>query len=207
MASKSISDFLTMPEDMQLSMIMTVQNGGIALGDISDEIEAVAADYWSGRQGSGAGNSSIFPFRRTDPTGNLYVIHRDAQLYLSLLFTGINIDFLYEYRLQGTDGEFSQELKDAVRESVVKKETTILLDGALKCEAFSKSFRGYEDLTPVTGVEVSSTNPLDGSAWFHIARRTYERIMRDEKDAWRQRERAGQDGQSTPKRRGAPAFV
>lgn len=207
MASKSISDFLTMPEDVQLSLILAAQNGDIALSAATEEVESVAADYWSGRQGSGAGNSSIFPFRLIDPAGNLYVIHRDALLYLSLLFTGANFDFLAGYKLQGTDGEFSQELKDAVRDEVVNKETTVRLSGALKCEAFSKSFRGYEDLTPVTGVEINIANPLEGSAVFHISRRYYERITRDEKDAWRALEHGAQETQRVPKRRAAPAFV
>jgi len=206
MASKAISDFLSMPEDMQLLMIRAAQNGDITVEGFTPEFEKHAEEYWSGRKGSGSGVASIFPFRRTDPSGNLYIIHRDACLYLNLLFTGTNIDFLYNYRIQGVDGEFSQEMKDKIREAVVLKKTTVELSGAIKCEALSKSFRGYEDLTPITGIEVSATNPLDGSAVFHISKRTYDRIARDEEATISELE-AMMKNNRVKKPRGIPDFV
>jgi hypothetical protein len=206
MASKAISDFLTMPEDMQLVMTLVAQNGDITVEGFNPDLEKQAEDYWSGRKGSGSGITSVFPFRRTDPSGNLYIIHRDVCLYLNLLFTGVNIDYLYNYKITGVDGEFSQEMKDQVREAVVLGETTVELSGALKCEALSKSFRGYEDLTPVVGIEVSATNPFEGSAVFHISKRTSDRISREDKEIVRELD-ALSKGTRSSRQRGIPAFV
>lgn len=206
MASKAISDFLTMPEEMQLVMTLAVQNGAITIEGFSAEIEKSADEYWSGRKGSGSGIASVFPFRRTDVGGNLYIINRDLCLYLNLLFTGINIDYLYDYKITGVDGEFSQEMKDKVREAVAQGETTVELSGAIKCEALSKSFRGYEDLTPVVGIEVSATNPFEGSAVFHISKRTFDRITREDKDIVRELD-ALSKGVGSSRRRGIPSFV
>ena len=196
---------------MQLSMIHAVQNGDIAIEGSTAHIESVAADYWSGRLGLGVGATSIFPFRRTSSQGNVYIIHRDVHLYLSLLFTGDNIDFLYEYQLKGVDGEFSQELKDEVHDEILRGNSTIELTGVLKCEAFSNSFRGYGDLTPVAGVEVSMDNPLEGSAEFYISKRIYDRIMREQKETRRETWRAPDDfSQDTPepaRKRGMPSFL
>lgn len=206
MASKAISDFLTMPEEMQLVMTLAAQNGAITIEALSPKIEKHAEDYWAGRKGSGSGVNAAFPFRRTDASGNLYIINRDLLLYLNLLFTGFNIDYLYDYKITGVDGEFSQEMKDQVHEAVVQGETTVELSGALKCEALSKSFRGYEELTPVVGIEVSATNPFTGSAVFHIAKRTIDRISREDKDIVRELDALSKSTRPG-RQRGIPAFI
>lgn len=206
MACKAISDFLTMPEEMQLLMTLQAQSGAIAIEGLSPMMEKCAEEYWSGRKGSGSGITSIFPFRRTDSTGNLYIINRDLNLYLNLLFTGVNIDYLYGYKIVGLDGEFSQEMKDQVHEAVVEGETTVELSGVVKCEALSKSFRGYEELTPVVGIEVSATNPFTGSAIFHISKRTIDRVTREDKDIIRELDALSRRT-SAGRQRGIPNFV
>lgn len=190
-----------MPEDVQLALVLAAQNGDITITGTTDEIEQVAAEYWSGEKGSGPGIHSIFPFRRTDPEGNLYIIHRDVLLYLNLLFTGTNIDYLYNYRIEGEAGEFSKEMKEAVREAVILKNHEVILSGALMCEALSKTIRGYDELTPKGGIEVSAKNPLSGSAVFQISKRAFDRISREENDLSRELEAMAQRNESRSRKR------
>lgn len=197
MASKAISEFLTMPEPLQLLLLTTVQQGGIALEVPDTEIEGIVADYWSGRKGFGSGVNCIFPYRMTGASENLYIIHKDVCLYLNLLFTGKNLDYLYTYRIAGVDGEFSQEMKEEIRGAVILEETTVELSGVLKCEAFSKAFRGYDELTPISGVEVNSQNPLEGSAVFHISKRTYDRVVREQEETVKEKEYLGRRKRSS----------
>lgn len=173
--SQVISTYLNFPTELQFEVLAAVQRNASYIPRDTTALGA-AQEHWNIARGSGAG--AAFSMRiapMPHETAPVYRVSKPLTEYLKRLYTGG--DIMPFSKVDFREG-ISAELDAILAATVAKGESTVNLDGVIKCEAMAFLLRhnlgGMSN--PVGMVE---GNPFAGNIDLHLSDDFIKHMARD----------------------------